>query len=53
MKNAVFWDVARCTLYRHFGGRIASIFRVEKSASEEPEHDKYALGHHIDQEVRR
>jgi hypothetical protein len=38
MKNAVFWDVAPCRscVNRRFGERIASIFRVEKSASEEP-----------------
>jgi hypothetical protein len=38
MKNAVFWDVApyrSCELNRS-EKRIASIFRVEKSASEEP-----------------
>jgi hypothetical protein len=38
MKNVVFWDVALCRLSinRRFGERIASIFRVEKSASGEP-----------------
>jgi hypothetical protein len=38
MKNAVFWDVAPCgsSVNRSLEGRIACIFRVEKSASEEP-----------------
>jgi hypothetical protein len=34
MKNAVFWDVAPCRPC--VNRRFASIFRVEKSASEEP-----------------
>jgi hypothetical protein len=34
MKNAVFWHVALC-VNRRFGG-TSSIFRVEKSTSEEP-----------------
>jgi hypothetical protein len=33
MKNAVFWDMARTDVSEE---RIASIFRVEKTASEEP-----------------
>jgi hypothetical protein len=38
MKNDVFWNVAPCSscVNLRFGERIASIFRVEKSASEEP-----------------
>jgi hypothetical protein len=38
MKNIVFWDVAlwRSWLTDVSEERIASIFRVEKSASEEP-----------------
>jgi hypothetical protein len=38
MKNAVFWDVAPCRSCVNCVSeeRIASIFRVEKSASEEP-----------------
>jgi hypothetical protein len=38
MKNAVFWDVGRVDLvWRDVSEkRIYSIFRVEKSASEEP-----------------
>jgi hypothetical protein len=38
MKNAVFWDVTLCNLVRTDVSeeRIASIFTVEKSASEEP-----------------
>jgi hypothetical protein len=38
LKNAVFWDVAPCRscVNRRFGESIASIFRVEKFASEEP-----------------
>jgi hypothetical protein len=39
VKNVVFWDVAPCKscVNRRFEVTIASIFRVEKSASEEPE----------------
>jgi hypothetical protein len=38
MKNAVFWDVALCrfVLTDVSEESIASIFRAEKSASEEP-----------------
>jgi hypothetical protein len=38
MKNAVFWDVAPCRscVNRRLEERIASIFKVEKSTSEEP-----------------
>jgi hypothetical protein len=38
MKNVVFWDVAICRscVNQRFGDHIASIFRVEKSASGEP-----------------
>jgi hypothetical protein len=38
MKNAVFWDVAPCRscLNRRLEERIASIFTVEKSASDKP-----------------
>jgi hypothetical protein len=38
MKKEVFWDVAPCRYYidRRFGGRIASIFRVEEKIEETP-----------------
>jgi hypothetical protein len=38
MKKDVFWVVTPCVscVNRRFGDRIASIFRVEESASDEP-----------------